>query len=99
MGSKANTLPRQALLVEDDPSLRRLVREYLELLKFSVNEAPDGRKAMTALKDQQLDLVVLDLMLPESSGYDVLEFMQKEGKTQTPVLMMSARSLPEDRAH
>ena len=37
-------------------------------------------------------------MLPESSGYDVLEFLRKEGMGKTPVLMMSARSLPEDRA-
>jgi two-component system chemotaxis response regulator CheY len=92
-------VPKQALLVEDDPSLRRLVREYLELARFGVNEVPDGGKAMSALREQKFDLVVLDLMLPESSGYDVLEFMHKEGKTQTPVLMMSARSLPEDRAH
>ncbi len=96
---KPGTPTKQALLVEDDPSLRKLVRGYLELIKFAVSEVSDGRKAMSALKEQQLDLVVLDLMLPESSGYDVLEFMQKEGKTQTPVLMMSARSLPEDRAH
>jgi DNA-binding response OmpR family regulator len=92
-------MPKQALLVEDDPSLRKLVRGYLEIIKFGVSEAPDGRKAMMALKEGKHDLVVLDLMLPESSGYDVLEFMKKEGLHDTPVLMMSARSLPEDRAH
>ena len=97
--SKPNPVPKRALLVEDDPPLRKLVRGYLELIKFAVSEASDGRKAMSALKEQPFDLVVLDLMLPESSGYDVLEFMRSEGKTQTPVLMMSARSLPEDRAH
>jgi two-component system chemotaxis response regulator CheY len=97
--SKPNPVPKRALLVEDDPSLRKLVRGYLELIKFAVSEASDGRKAMSALQEQPYDLVVLDLMLPESSGYDVLEFIRKEGKTQTPVLMMSARSLPEDRAH
>ncbi len=88
-----------ALLVEDDPPLRRLVRGHLELIKYTVFEVPDGRKAMSALKEQSFGLVVLDLMLPESSGYDVLEFMRAEGKISTPVLMMSARSLPEDRAH
>jgi DNA-binding response OmpR family regulator len=90
---------RQALVVEDDPPLRKMVRGYLELIKYAVAEASDGRKAMAALREQKFDLVVLDLMLPESSGYDVLEFIRKEGLTQTPVLMMSARSLPEDRAH
>jgi len=88
-----------ALVVEDDPPLRKMVRGYLEILKYQVSEASDGRKGMAALREQKFDLLVLDLMLPESSGYDVLEFLQKEKMTETPVLMMSARSLPEDRAH
>jgi two-component system chemotaxis response regulator CheY len=75
-----------------------MVKGHLELLQYQVSEASDGKKAMAALREQQFDLVVLDLMLPESSGYDVLEFIRKEGMGKTPVLMMSARSLPEDRA-
>ena len=87
-----------ALVVEDDPPLRKMVRGHLELIKYTVSEASDGRKAMAALREQKFNLIVLDLMLPESSGYDVLEFIRTEG-IGTPVLMMSARSLPEDRAH
>jgi two-component system chemotaxis response regulator CheY len=98
MSSKANAIPKSALLVEDDPPLRKLVAGYLKLLSFAVVEAPDGKKAMTALTEQKYDIVCLDLMLPESSGYDVLEFLRREGMSKTPVLMMSARSLPEDRA-
>ena len=89
----------QALVVEDDPPLRKMVKGYLELIKYQVAEASDGRKAMAALREQKFDLVVLDLMLPESAGYDVLEFMRANDMGSTPVLMMSARSLPEDRAH
>ena len=92
-------MSKLALVVEDDPPLRKMVRGYLELQKYDVAEASDGRKAMAALREQKFDLLVLDLMLPESSGYDVLEFIRAEGMTSTPVLMMSARSLPEDRAH
>lgn len=98
MGSKATPVPKSALLVEDDPPLRKLVAGYLKLLNFAVIEAADGKKAMTALGEQPYDLICLDLMLPESSGYDVLEFIRKEGLAKVPVLMMSARSLPEDRA-
>jgi DNA-binding response OmpR family regulator len=90
---------KHALVVEDDPPLRKMVRGYLEIIKYAVSEASDGRKAMAALREQKFDLIVLDLMLPESSGYDVLEFLRKENMGSTPVLMMSARSLPEDRAH
>jgi DNA-binding response OmpR family regulator len=95
---KATVTPKCALLVEDDPPLRKLVAGYLKLLSFTVVEAADGKKAMTALGEQPYDLICLDLMLPESSGYDVLEFIRKQGLAKVPVLMMSARSLPEDRA-
>jgi DNA-binding response OmpR family regulator len=98
MNSKPSLVPKCALLVEDDPPLRKLVMGYLKLLNFVVVEAPDGKKAMTALGEQTYDLICLDLMLPESSGYDVLEFIRKQGMGKSPVLMMSARSLPEDRA-
>jgi len=94
----AATTTETALLVEDDPSLRKLVKGYLSLLDFEVVEVPDGRRAMAALKQAAFSLVVLDLMLPESSGYDVLEFMKTEALSHTPVLVMSARTLPEDRA-
>ncbi len=98
MASRTTLIPKSALLVEDDPPLRKLVAGYLKLLNFAVIEAADGKKAMTALAEQKYDLICLDLMLPESSGYDVLEFIRKEGLAKVPVLMMSARSLPEDRA-
>ncbi len=95
MGNKKQT----ALLVEDDPALRKLVLNYLSLMGFDVLEAPDGRTAMKRLNELQPDLVCLDLMLPESSGYDVCEFMRKTPALQNvPVVMMSARTLPEDRA-
>ena len=96
--SKVTPVPKTALLVEDDPPLRKLVAGYLKILNFAVAEAADGKKAMAALSEQKYDLICLDLMLPESSGYDVLEFIRKQGLAKTPVLMMSARSLPEDRA-
>ena len=99
MGSKQNVIPKSVLLVEDDPALRKLVQGYLKVLGFAVFEVADGKKAMSALGEQKFELLVLDLMLPESSGYDVLEFMRANGHSKTPVLMMSARSLPEDRAH
>ena len=98
MAAKPPAVTKMALLVEDDPPLRALMVSYLKLLSFTVVEAADGSKAMAELAAQPFDLICLDLMLPESSGYDVLEFLRKQGSKKTPVLMMSARSLPEDRA-
>jgi two-component system chemotaxis response regulator CheY len=96
--SKLTPIPKQALVVEDDPAVRRMVRGFLVHMKYVVTEAPDGKKALTALSNGKFDLVLLDLMLPESSGYDVLEHIRDQG-LKVPVVMMSARSLPEDRAH
>lgn len=90
---------RTVLVVEDDPALRRLVQGYLSLMGFQVVQAADGKSAMALLKEHRLDLVCLDLMLPESSGYEVCEFIrQTPGLKDLPILMMSARTLPEDRA-
>lgn len=98
MVAKTLSPARTALIVEDDPSLRKLVTQLLKVMNFTVSEVPDGAKAMVALKETTVDLVVLDLNLPESSGFDVLEFIRKEVATKPPILMMSARGLPEDRA-
>ena len=94
----ANVGTKTVLLVEDDPALRKLVQGYMKVLGYTVFEVSDGKKAMSALREQTFELIVLDLMLPESSGYDVLEYLRAQGLAKTPVLMMSARSLPEDRA-
>ncbi len=98
MTSPVPVPPKQVLLVEDDPALRKLVKGFLQVAGFGVVEAFDGRRAMTFLKEQRFDLIVLDLMLPESSGYDVLDFIKREVPHKSPILMVSARGLPEDRA-
>jgi CheY-like chemotaxis protein len=88
------------LVVEDDPALRRLVVGYLNAMNFKVLEASDGRSGIERLKEHKPDLLCLDLMLPESSGYDVCEFVRSHEPTRDlPIMMMSARTLPEDRAH
>ena len=94
--------PLRVLLVEDDFASRLLLQTFLSRYG-ECHIAVNGREAVDAVRSamergQSYDLICLDLMLPESSGYDVLEFLRREGKGNTPVLMMSARSLPEDRA-
>ncbi|MHB8875763.1 MAG: response regulator transcription factor [Myxococcaceae bacterium] len=89
-----------ALVVEDDPALRKLVQTYLLGMDFEVLEAGDGKTALAQLTHHIVDLVCLDLMLPEASGYDVCDFIRNSREHRdVPVLMMSARALPEDRAH
>lgn len=92
---------RTALVVEDDPTLRRFVRLLLEGLDMEVAEVAEGRAAILHVAvHQPPDLVCLDLMLPELSGYEVLEYMRSEDKLRAvPILIMSARALPQDRAY
>jgi len=91
---------RTALLVEDDPTFRELIHYYLSDLGLEVVAVAEGRAALTWLATKTPDLVCLDLMLPETSGYEVCEQLKASPKHKTtPVLMMSARGLPMDRAH
>ena len=87
------------MVVEDDPALRKLVHGYLETLGMAVVSVSDGRAALTHLKDSVPDLICLDLMLPEFSGYDVCDSIRNTPALKdVPILVMSARTLPADRA-
>ena len=91
---------RTALVVEDDPEVRKLVRKCLERMEFGVSEARTGKEAMDMLGKMHPDLVCLDLMLPEQSGYEICEHIRRTTVLrEVPVLVISARALPEDRAH
>jgi two-component system, OmpR family, response regulator len=92
---------RTALVVEDDPDVRGLVGKMLRAIGLEVAEVAEGRSAILHLAvHQRPDLVCLDLMLPELSGYDVCEYMRGDARLRTvPILIMSARALPQDRAY
>ena len=88
-----------ALVIEDYRSERLLVKRQLHRLAFHVLEAPDGRTAMRRLGEARLDLVCLDLMLPDMSGLQICEFIRSSSiHRDVPILVLSARALPEDRA-
>ncbi|MBS2031473.1 MAG: response regulator [Deltaproteobacteria bacterium] len=88
------------LLVEDSPELRQLTRAHLLRLGLDVTEAGDGRHALGALATRSFDLVCLDLMLPEVSGYEICERIRaNDANRNVPILVISARSSATDRAH
>lgn len=91
---------RTILVVEDDPILRAQIKEHLEGEgPFTVLEAPSARSAYDHLAATRPDLVVLDLVLPDSSGYEVCEHIRNQPRTSdVPVLVVSARLLPSHRA-
>jgi two-component system chemotaxis response regulator CheY len=96
---KREKRPR-AVLVEDDPSFRELITLYLQHLGFEVKQITEGKTAMNTLERLSPDLVCLDLMLPQFSGYDICEHIRRTPAVKdVPVLVMSSRSHPTDRAN
>ncbi len=87
----------KVLIVDDNPYDARLVRRILEASrKFSVSEARTGESALKAMQEQLPDLVILDVMLPDMGGLDVLERMrQSERLRNVRVAVMSAKELGE----
>ena len=86
------------LVVDDDAKIVRLVRTYLERDGFSVVTAADGPGALDAIETHQPALVVLDLMLPELDGRDVIRAVRRDAEAaRTPILVLSARSSTIDR--
>ena len=86
------------LYVEDDESLGFVTRDNLELNGYAITHCMDGRQAVTAAKDQQFDLCLLDVMLPEMDGFTVAKEIRKRD-THIPILFLTAKSLKEDRIH
>ncbi len=85
---------RPILVVDDDRKIVALVRAYLEREGFTVITAYDGREALRQARAEDPALIVLDLMLPEVDGYEVMRLLRAD--SDVPVLMLSARSsLPE----
>lgn len=90
---------KTVLVVDDDPEIRRLLVAALSRMGFEVVQASDGRTAIKRLDESRPNLLCVDLMLPESSGYDVCEHVLKSpALAGLPIIMVSARTMPEDRA-
>ena len=81
----------RALVVEDDPAIRRLVEKLLTRLKIEIDVAGDGRTAIEKLRANHYSVLVLDLMVPELDGFEIIEMIKKE-EMNVPVAVVSAVS-------
>ncbi|WP_327089105.1 response regulator transcription factor [Nonomuraea sp. NBC_01738] len=86
------------LIVEDDPPILDLLSASLKFAGFDVVTARSGNDAVAAVLRHRPDLVVLDVMLPDMDGFDVVRRM-RSGGTATPVLFLTARDGTEDKIH
>jgi DNA-binding response OmpR family regulator len=90
-------MSKRILVVEDDPVIARLLQDNLTFEGFAVSACNRGEKALSAAKEFQPDLVLLDLMLPQ--GFDGLQLCRAfaQGATRVPVIVLSAKGTKEDR--
>jgi len=83
------------LVVDDEPKITQLVRDYLESAGFGVVTAGDGREALMRARTERPDLVILDLGLPQLDGLDVTRSLRRDG--DLPIIMLTARDDETDR--
>lgn len=86
---------RTVLVVDDEPEIVRILRDYLERAGFAVLTAGDGETAVSTARRQKPDLVVLDLTLPSLDGLDVARALRRDG--EVPIIMLTARTEESDR--
>ena len=83
-------MPPLILVVDDEPKVARLARDYLEKNGFRVVTAADGQSALTAARREKPDLIILDLMLPNIDGREVCRILRRE--SDVPIIMLTALS-------
>ncbi len=83
------------LVVDDEELIRSVIKEYLTLDGFKVYEAEDGEKAIEIVKNNSIDLVIMDIMMPKMDGYTACKEIKKEH--DIPFIMLSARSEEYDK--
>jgi two-component system, OmpR family, alkaline phosphatase synthesis response regulator PhoP len=89
--------PRRALVVEDDPSIRELIRFHLDLAGFTVEGVDDGLRALERARSAAFDLILLDVMLPSLDGIGVCRAVRAGNlNVDTPILMVTARDGESD---
>ena len=87
----------RALIVDDEPAIRNLLRTVLELEGWEVHEAEDGGQALALAKAEKPHGVVLDVMMPVMDGFEVLaELRQTEFGRKMAVVMLTAKTRPSD---
>ena len=91
-------MPGRVLLIEDEPNIIEAIRFILSRDGWRVDTHSDGKTALETIRQRAPDLVILDVMLPNRSGYDILSDLRGDvGLKDVPVLMLTARGQKKDR--
>ncbi len=88
--------PATLLIVEDDPDIASVLRDIFTMTGYKLRSASSGADALRILEDEQVDLIVLDVMLPDMSGYEVCEKIRATASDNLPVVMLTALTQPDN---
>jgi DNA-binding response OmpR family regulator len=89
---------QRVLLIEDEPNIIEAIRFVLSRDGWQVSTHPEGRGAVEAVRERAPDVVILDVMLPDRSGYDILaDLKADEALRNLPVMMLTARGQTKER--
>ena len=98
MKDKSHKDGKQLLLIDDDPNLVLLVKDYLEFQGYQVTTAENGREALEILGTEIPDMIICDVMMPEMDGYALVEQVRQDPRTSwIPVMFLSAKGQSQDR--
>jgi DNA-binding response OmpR family regulator len=90
-------MAKKILLVDDEEDIVNLVRLILEDAGYQVTTTTDGREALKKLQNDRYDLLLLDIMMPFLSGWELLQQLRNDASTRNlPVAMLTARASPQD---
>ncbi len=84
------------LLVEDDPNLSEILKDYLEMLDYEIVRSYDGESGLATFYRQSFDLCLVDVMMPKKDGFTLAEEIRRINK-EVPIIFITARSFKEDR--
>lgn len=87
---------KRILIVEDEPNMRLGLKDNLEFEGYQVAVATDGKKGLEEIQSNSFDLILLDVMLPEMSGFDVCKKSREQG-IQTPIILLTAKGEEIDK--
>ena len=88
-------MPKKILLVDDEPEILEICRDYLKASGYDVVTARDGAQGLSFARREKPDLIVLDLMMPEMDGLDVCRAIRRE--SNVPIIMLTARVEETDK--
>ena len=88
-------MSKTILVIEDEVSIRKVIKAFLEDAGYTVFEAGDGQEGLEKFRQQSPDLILLDLMLPKMNGFSVCEVIRKESRV--PIIMLTALDSEADQ--